>query len=210
VWSWDITYLPGPLRGLFFYLYLIVDLYSRKIVGWEVHEQESAAHAAALVQRAVLAEGDLQRPRVLHADNGSPQRGSTLLATLQALGITPSYSRPRGWDGNAVSRALFGTCKYRPDYRAGGFESLQAARQWGLRFVHWYNHEHRHSAIRFVTPHQRHSGQEQALLAERQALYHQAKARHPRRWSGAIRNWTPIRAVTLNAPPQTQTQREAA
>jgi hypothetical protein len=113
-------------------------------------------------------------------------------------------------DDNPFSEALFRTCKYRPDYPVGGFESLQAARQWVLRFVHWYNHEHRHSALRFLTPHQRHSGQEQALLAERQALYHQAKARHPRRWSGALRNWTPIRAVTLNAPPQTQTQREAA
>jgi transposase InsO family protein len=152
VWTWDITYLPGPVRGLFFYLYLIVDLYSRKIVGWEVHERESAAHAAALVQRAVLAEGGLQRPRVLHADNGSPQKGSTLLATLQALGITPSYSRPRVSDDNPFSEALFRTCKYRPDYPVGGFESLQAARQWVLRFVHWYNHEHRHSALRFLTP----------------------------------------------------------
>jgi hypothetical protein len=113
-------------------------------------------------------------------------------------------------DDNPFSEALFRTCKYRPDYPVAGFESLQAARQWVLRFVHWYNHEHRHSALRFLTPHQRHSGQEQALLAERAALYRQARARHPRRWSGAVRNWTPIGAVTLNAPPQTHTQREAA
>ena len=210
VWTWDITYLPGPLRGLFFYLYLILDLYSRKIVGWEIHERESAAHAAALVQRAVLAAGPRARPRVLHADNGSPQKGSTLLATLQTLGIAPSYSRPRVSDDNAFSEALFRTCKYRPDYPAAGFESLQSARAWVLGFVHWYNHEHRHSAIRFVTPHQRHSGQEQVLLAQREALYCQARARHPRRWSGATRDWTPIGAVTLNARPQTDTHREVA
>jgi transposase InsO family protein len=199
VWTWDITYLPGPVRGLFYYLYLIVDLYSRKIVGWEIHERESAEHAAALVHRAVLAEGGIDRPLVLHADNGSAQKGSTLLATLQTLGIAPSYSRPRVSDDNPFSEALFRTCKYRPDYPVGGFESLPKARDWVLAFVHWYNTAHRHSAIRFLTPQQRHSGQDRAILQRRHRLYQQAKARHPRRWSGATRDWTPIGAVTLNA-----------
>ena len=204
VWTWDITYLPGSVRGLFYYLYLIVDLYSRKIVGWEIHDRESAAHAAALVHRAVLAEGGIDRPLVLHADNGSPQKGSTLLATLQALGITPSYSRPRVSDDNPFSEALFRTCKYRPDYPVGGFADLAAARAWVLKFVHWYNTEHRHSAIRFVTPQQRHSGQERAILERRHDLYQQAKERHPRRWSGTTRDWTPIGAVSLNARPQSR------
>jgi putative transposase len=199
VWSWDITYLPGPVRGMFFYLYLILDLYSRKIVGWEVHERESAAHAATLVRRAVLAEDCIDRPLVLHADNGSAQKGSTLLATLQALGISPSYSRPRVSDDNPFSEAIFRTCKYRPDYPASGFESLQAARHWVLGFLTWYNHEHRHSAIRFVTPEQRHTGHDHTILAQRAALYEQAKANCPRRWSGNTRNWMPIGAVTLNA-----------
>jgi putative transposase len=93
VWSWDITYLAGPVRGAFFYLYLIVDIFSRKIVGWEVHEKECAQHAAMLVRCAVLSEGIPHAPRVLHADNGSPMKGATLRATLQQLGIEPSYIR---------------------------------------------------------------------------------------------------------------------
>ena len=129
VWCWDITYLPGPVRGLFFYLYLILDLYSRKIVGWEVHERECAAHASDLVQRAVLAAGCTDRPLVLHADNGSAQKGSLLMATLERLGVTPSYSRPRVSDDNAFAETLFRTLKYRPAYPSGGFADLAVSAQ---------------------------------------------------------------------------------
>jgi transposase InsO family protein len=198
VWCWDITYLPGPVRGVFFYLYLILDLYSRKIVGWEVHSAENSEHASALVQRAVLAEGPLSRPLILHADNGSPQKGSTLLATLQHLGIMPSYSRPRVSDDNAYAESLFRTLKYRPGYPVNGFADLTEARQWVLEFVRWYNGEHRHSQIRFVTPEQRHSGADVAILAQRQALYEQAKAERPERWSATTRDWSRPSAVTLN------------
>jgi len=209
VWCWDITYLPGPVRGLFFYLYLILDLYSRKIVGWEVHTAENSEHAGALVQRAVLAQGCIDRPLVLHADNGSPQTGSTLAATLERLGVIPSHSRPRVSDDNAFAETLFRTLKYRPAYPANGFADLRAARAWVLDFVRWYNTEHRHSALAFVTPEQRHSGEHVAVLAQREALYTQAKAMHPERWSGATRDWTPPGAVTLNpagaaASPQAQ------
>jgi transposase InsO family protein len=196
VWCWDITYLPGPVRGQFFYLYLMLDLYSRKIVGWEVHAQESAAHAAVLVQRTVLAEGAC--PRVLHADNGSPQTGSLLTATLDRLGVNPSYSRPRVSDDNAYAETLFRTLKYRPAYPANGFAELTEARDWVLAFVRWYNSEHRHSALAFVTPNQRHSGADVAILTHRHALYEQAKAAHPERWSGATRDWSRPGAVTLN------------
>jgi len=199
VWCWDITYLPGPVRGLFFYLYLILDLYSRKIVAWEVHSAENSDHASALVQRAVLAEGTLSRPLILHADNGSPQKGSTLLATLQHLGITPSYSRPRVSDDNAYAESLFRTLKYRPGYPVNGFADLTEARQWVLQFVRWYNREHRHSALRFVTPEQRHSGADVAILAQRHTLYQQAKAERPERWSGATRDWRRPGPVTLNS-----------
>ncbi len=105
VWSWDITWMPGPIRGGFFYLYLILDIYSRKIVGWEVHERESAEHAADLVRRAVWAEGCLTRPLVLHADNGSPMKGATMKATLERLGVIASYSRPRVSDDCEYSAA---------------------------------------------------------------------------------------------------------
>jgi putative transposase len=107
----------------------------------------------------------VDKPLVLHADNGSPQKGSALRATLEALGVLPSYSRPRVSDDNAFSEAVFRTCKYRPEYPYGGFESLQAARAWMLEFVRWYHHEHRHSAIRYVTPLERHEGRDIALLA---------------------------------------------
>ena len=198
VWTWDISWLPGPVKGLFFYLYLIVDLYSRKIVGWEVYEREAAEHAAEVVRRAVLAEQCVDRPLVLHADNGSPMKGETLLETLYRLGVSTSYSRPRTSNDNPYSEALFRTCKYCPAYPAGGFASLEAARAWMQSFVAGYNQEHRHSGIRFVTPAQRHQGQDSIILVQRQAVYEQARARHPQRWSGPIRNWQPITEVWLN------------
>jgi putative transposase len=198
VWTWDISWLPGPVKGLFFYLYLIVDLYSRKIVGWEVYERESADYAAEVVRRAVLAEQCVDQPLVLHADNGSPMKGETLLETLYRLGISTSYSRPRTSNDNPYSEALFRTCKYCPAYPAQGFASLEEARAWMQQFVHGYNHEHRHSGIRFVTPAQRHQGQDPAILAQRQTVYEQARERHPERWSGPIRNCQPITEVWLN------------
>ncbi len=209
VWSWDITYLPGPAKGLFFYLYLIIDLYSRKIVGWEVHDQELAEHAAQLVRRAVWAEGCITSPLVLHSDNGSPMKASTLRVTLDKLGVTPSYSRPRVSNDNPFSEALFRTCKYRPAFPAKGFASLQAAREWVHHFVNWYNTEHRHSGIRFVTPNERHSGLDKISLAKRETVYALARAKHPERWSGRARNWAPAGPVWLN-PQDATTKPETA
>ena len=106
VWTWDITWMPGPIAGMFFYLYLIVDIFSRKIVGWEVHERESADLAAVLIRQAVLAEGCIARPLVLHADNCSPMKGTTMKTTMEKLGITASYSRPRVSNDNPFSEAV--------------------------------------------------------------------------------------------------------
>jgi putative transposase len=158
VWSWDITYLRSPIRGAFFYLYMIVDVWSRKVVGAEVHEAESTDLAAVLLRRACAREGIEPGQLVLHADNGGPMKGATLQATLELLGIAASFSRPRVSDDNAVSEALFKTVKYRPEYPSGPFGSLEAAREWVAWFVRWYNTEHRHSQITFVTPDQRHTG----------------------------------------------------
>ena len=198
VWSWDITWMPGPIRGVFFYLYLFLDILSRKVVGWEVYERESAEHAADLVCRAVWAEGCLTRPLVLHADNGSPMKGATMKATLERLGVTASYSRPRVSDDNPFSEALFRTCKYRPDWPTSGFASKEDAQRWVASFVAWYNHEHRHSAIRFVTPSARHAGEDRTLLERRTQLYTEARAANPSRWSRQIRNWSPVGDVCLN------------
>jgi len=204
VWSWDITWLPSPIRGMYFYLYMIVDIYSRKVVGWEVHPMESAAFAAKLVHKAILAEGCLLDPPVLHADNGGPQKGFTMKAKLEALGVTPSYSRPRVSNDNPYSESLFRTCKYRPGYPVKGFDCIEAARRWVRRFVCWYNEEHLHSAIRYVTPSQRHRGEDKNLLVNRHKIYKQAQQKQPNRWSGKSRNWQQVEEVWLNCPKESQ------
>lgn len=197
IWSWDITWLRSPVRGWFFYLYLLLDLYSRKVVAWQVHERESAEYAAALAREACFLEGIGAEDVVLHADNGGPMKGASMLATLQWLGVVPSFSRPRVSDDNPFPEALFRTLKYRPDYPERAFASIEEARAWVETFVRWYNHEHQHSAIRFVTPHQRHTGQDEVILQHRHAVYQAARCQHPERWSGPTRNWTPAGAVAL-------------
>ena len=195
-----MTYLPATVIGMWFHLYLVLDLYSRKIVGWEVHATDDSVHAAHLVRRTALAEGIatmLTKP-VLHGDNGATLKATTVLGMLYWLGVKPSYSRPRVSDDNAYAESLFRTAKYRPEFPAKGFADLDAARTWAAEFVRWYNDEHRHSGIRYVTPGQRHCGADQAILAARHELYLQARARNPARWSGTTRDWTPIGAVTLN------------
>jgi len=200
VWTWDITYLNGPVKGLFYYLYLILDLFSRDIVGWEVWEEESAEHASELIKRTCLAQKRLTTmPLVLHSDNGSPMKGSTMLETLYALGITPSNSRPRVSNDNPYSESLFKTLKYRPNYQPKGFDSISTARVWCARFVNWYRNEHHHSGIQFLTPAQRHAGEGAAILEKRHEVYESAKALHPERWgSRATRDWSDITEVSLN------------
>lgn len=198
VWSWDITYLPSSVRGRFFYLYLVEDIWSRRIVGFEVHEEESMGLSATLVLTTCTAEGVDPRGLVLHSDNGGPMRGSTMLATLNHLGIVASFSRPSVSDDNPFIESLFRTLKYRPAYPYRPFETLEQARTWVAGFVTWYNTEHRHSGIRFVTPNERHDGREGDVLAHRVRVYERARRKHPNRWSRGTRNWTPAPAVFLN------------
>lgn len=198
VWSWDITYLASLVAGQFFYLYLILDVFSRKVVGWEVYSDQTSEQAAAVFRKAHLREGVGTQALVLHSDNGSPMKGATLLATLQRLGVVPSFSRPSVSNDNPYSEALFKTCKYHPGFPEQPFESLEQARTWVAGFVHWYNEEHRHSGIHFVTPGQRHRGDDQAVLDRRKALYEAAQAAHPERWSRGTRNWDRIDSVSLN------------
>lgn len=198
LWSWDISYMPTLVRGLFFYLYLVLDIFSRKIVAWEVHDCETGELAATLIDRAVISERCFRQPLILHSDNGSPMKCSTLQRKLDDLGIRPSHSRPRVSNDNAFSESLFRTLKYCPTWPSKGFASLEEARHWVKAFVHAYNHDHCHSAIRFVTPAQRHSGKDRAMLEKRTRIYLRAKAKNPKRWTGKIRNWKPIDKVTLN------------
>lgn len=209
LWAWDITYLPGPIAGAFFFLYLVLDVYSRKIVAHEVHGEESAEHAARLIEQAVAREGIAGEPLVIHQDNGSPMKGSTYLAKLADLGIKPSYSRPGVSDDNAYAESLFRTCKYRPAF-PGAFARLEEARQWMLAFARWYNHEHKHRNLKFVSPAERHRRADRAIFARRTAVYEQARARHPGRWSRGIRDWSLPKEVWLNRPAEENMLREAA
>ena len=198
LYSWDITYLPTTIKGVFLYLYLFMDVYSRKIVGWQVYERESSEWAADIVRDIVQREGIKRDQVTLHSDNGGPMKGATLLATLHTLGIQPSFSRPAVSNDNPYSEALFKTLKYRPEYPVTPFTGLNDARRWVAGFVDWYNHQHRHSAIQFVTPHQRHTGHDTVLLKRRKTVYEAAKKQRPERWSGKTRNWEPIFVVSLN------------
>lgn len=198
VYSWDITYLPASVRGTFFFLYLFMDIWSRKVRGWAVHEVQDDELAAAVFRGSCAANGVDPSGIVLHSDNGDPMKGTTMLQTLQDLGVIPSFSRPGVSDDNAFSEALFRTVKFRPGYPRR-FESMAAARAWVESFVTWYNDQHRHSAIRFVTPAERHAGLDVEVLRRRHELYEAARERHPERWSRRTRNWEPINIVRLNS-----------
>ena len=198
LYSWDITYLASTVLGQFFYLYLFLDIFSRKIVGWQVYEEESSALAGDVLRDLCHREGIQSDQLILHSDNGSPMKGATMLATLQQLGVMPSLSRPAVSNDNPYSESLFKTLKYRPKYPLKPFDGVSKARDWVTGLVEWYNHEHRHSAIRFVTPAQRHEGLDEDLLNNRQAVYEAARVRNPKRWSGGVRNWQRIQEVHLN------------
>lgn len=198
LYSWDITYLPSTVHGMYFYLYAFIDIFSRKLVGWQVYEQESSELASEVLYDICQREQIAPQQLVLHSDNGSPMKGASMLAMLNSLGVTPSLSRPAVSNDNPFSESAFRTLKYRPEYPKKAFGSLTEARQWVERFVEWYNNEHQHSAIGFVTPSQRHTGQDIAILQQREEVYARAKASNPKRWSGDTRCWKPVRVVHLN------------
>jgi putative transposase len=198
VWAWDITYLPAGVRGQFWYLYAVVDVWSRKIVGWRVHEIQLDDLAAELIDDTCRRERVSRDQLVLHADNGAAMKGKTMLVKLEELGVLPSFSRPRVSDDNPFPEALFRTLKYRPSYPERPFNTVDDARTWVQGFAAWYNDDHQHSGIRFVTPSQRHDGRDVAILAHRHQVYCQARASRPERWVGQTRDWSPITTVRLN------------
>lgn len=198
IWSWDITYLKSPIRGEYYYLYMVMDIFSRMIVGWKIEKTESADHSGNLIQQLCKEQGVQRDQLTLHSDNGGPMKGATMLATLQALGVVPSFSRPSVSDDNPFSEALFKTLKYRPSYPDGSFGGEEEATEWVRRFVEWYNHEHMHSGIKFVTPQSRHSGDDIVILKKRTEIYDLARKNNPLRWSRSIRNWTRLETVSLN------------
>ena len=198
VWSWDITHLPSKVIGGRFYLYMIEDVYSRKIVGSEVHDTETGEYSSALLQRAVWVEQNAHTGLVLHSDNGAPMKSFKMQAKMYDLGVIPSHSRPRVSNDNPYSESLFRTVKYCPNWPRQGFRNIEDARKWVAEFVAWYNNDHRHSQIKFVTPNQRHTGEDIQILDQRKKLYEMKKTENPSRWSGATRNWEHIGSVDLN------------
>ncbi len=208
VWSWDITYLATTVKGKFFYLYLFMDVWSRKIVGWEVHESESMELSSSLVRRIYVAENVVPGQVVLHSDNGHPMKGSTMVATLEKLGVAASLSRPSVSNDNPYSESLFRTLKYRPEYPNHPFEKPEDAREWVKEFVYWYNEVHLHSGIEFVTPGDRHEGRAQEILKKRREVYEQARQARPERWSKGCRKWEMTEEVYLNHPIEKKEEKE--
>jgi putative transposase len=206
VYSWDITYMKSPVAGMYFYLYLVEDIFSRMIVGWTVEATENGDCAAALIDRICHEQGIPKNQLTLHSDNGGPMKAATMLVTLQRLGVVPSFSRPSISDDNPFSESLFKTLKYRPSYPDGAFACIDEARSWVRHFVAWYNTEHLHSEIRFVTPRSRHEGSDVEILKKRHAVYTFAKQSNPLRWSGQTRNWSRITEVHLNPKKETKNE----
>ena len=186
---WDITYLPTTVRGRFYYLYLFLDIWSRKVVGWGVHDEQCGNFAAHLLEALCDKLDTAPTGVVLHSDNGKPMKGSSMLSTMQFLGIVPSFSRPHVSDDNPFVESIFRTFKYRPGTAGLPFNTLEEAVAWVDNLVHWYNHEHLHSAIAFVTPHDRHTGADIPILNARRLVYKHAYRTHPERWTGNVRAW---------------------
>ena len=206
LWSWDITYLKAAIKGTYFYLYLPMDIFSRKIVHWEVHESENAELSSRMIHKACAINNIGPKQIVLHSDNGGPMKGATMLATLQRLGVAPSFSRPSVSNDNPYSESLFKTLKYCPQFPERGFAAIEEARAWVEKFVHWYNHLHLHSGIRFVSPASRHDGVDAAILNRRHEVYLEARLKNQNRWSRQTRNWTRINVVELNPGKATKTK----
>lgn len=198
VWTWDISYLATQTRGQHYYLYMIVDIFSRKIVGAEVYGQELGELAATVLQRAVWGEKCVKQGTTLHSDNGAPMRSFTMQAKMRDLGVASSYSRPRVSNDNPYSESLFRTTKYHHSWPKDGFRNIEEAREWVSNFTYWYNSVHKHSGIKYVTPEQRHNGLDKELLAKRTGTYLKAQQENPSRWRNNIRNWDYITEVSLN------------
>ncbi|MBT5966249.1 MAG: transposase [Gammaproteobacteria bacterium] len=176
-----------------------MDIYSRKIVSWQIHDCESSAHAADLIKDIACREKINKNQLVIHSDNGSPMKGATPRAKMIHLDIASSYSRPLVSNDNPYSESLFKTIKYHYSFPEIPFANLSETRIWVEGFVCWYNEEHKHSGIKFVTPNQRHDGIDKTLLHNRKVIIEQAKRNHPERWNGRkTRNLTPIEDVYLN------------
>lgn len=202
VWSWDITLLPGPARGHFYYLYVILDIYSRYVVGWLLAPCESAELAEELVAATCSKQGIDREQLTLHADRGSAMRALTLAQLLSELGVAKSHTRPYTPDDNPYSEAQFKTLKYRPDY-PGQFSDWATAHSWLQAFFHWYNQVHCHTGLALMTPATVHYGRAGQVSQQRQQVLTTAYEAHPKRFRrGRPVAAAPPQAVWINPPAQ--------
>ena len=181
LWSWDITKLRGPATWTYYYLYVILDVFSRAVVGWLLAEQEDATLAQTLIAQTCSKEQIVPQQLTIHADRGSAMTSKVVAYLLADLGVATSHSRPHVPDDNPFSEAQFKTLKYRPSY-PDRFGSLVDARSWARAFFHWYNHEHRHSGIGLLTPASVHRGLAREQVAARQVVLDAAYLSHPERF----------------------------
>jgi len=181
LWSWDITKLKGPAKWTYYYLYTILDVFSRYVPGWLIAECESAILAKQLIAVSCTKQGIEPDQLTLHADRGSAMRSKTVAHLLADLGVTKTHSRPYVSNDNPYSESQFKTMKYRPDFPER-FGSIQDARAWARPFFHWYNHEHHHSGLGLLTPVTVHYGQAQAVIEQRRKVLLAAYAAHPERF----------------------------
>jgi putative transposase len=196
VWCWDITWMPSHVKGIFYYAYVIIDIFDRFIVGWTVHEEESEEHSKDLFEN--LSRGRNIAFEYLHADNGSPMRGTTLVTFLKSIEVQASFNRPRTSNDNPFIESFFKTMKYTPGYPLK-FRDMSHAREWMADFVNWYNTQHLHSSIGFVTPSQMRNGEAQEIFRKRNEVIKQAKKENPECWgSRETIQWKPVDEVVLN------------
>jgi putative transposase len=203
VWSWDITFLSGPKRGCFYYLYVIVDIFSRYVVGWMVAEAESAEWARQLIEATCIKQNIQPDQLTLHADRGGAMKALAVADLLAQLGVTKSHSRPHTADDNPYSESQFKTLKQHSTFPKQ-FAGIQAARSWASVFFDWYNHDHHHVALGLMTPAVVHDGQAEAVRTQRQQVLNQAFACHPDRFpAGPPRLSALPKEVWINQPPAT-------
>jgi putative transposase len=200
VWSWDITQLKAAVKGRRYYLYVILDVFSRYVVGWMLAEREDAQLAERLIEQSVQRHSVEPGRLTLHADRGAPMTAKDVASLLDGLGVAKSHSRPSVSNDNPYSESQFKTMKYRPDFPVR-FSSIQEARSFCVEFFRWYNEQHRHSGIAHLTPETVHFGRSETVLAARQAVLDRAFASHPERYVHGRPIAEPIpNAVYINKP----------
>ena len=197
VWMWDITWIKTDVRGIYYYAYVIEDLFDRSIVGWMIFENESDVHAKELFEAACLKEK--AHPKFVHSDNGEPMKGITLVAFYYQLGIIPSFSRPRVSDDNPYIESFFKSVKYICGYPSC-FRTIDGARRWFADFIDWYNNSHMHSGLQYVTPAQKRSGQYISIFSERNRIINEARFAHPERWCGRMTKQYIVHAAEVLNP----------